>query len=214
MKYMKERKKVIETGIKMDSSALTVATWGNISRRLSDDLFALTPSGMDYNKLSKEDIVIMDFSGNKVEGKRNPSSEQAMHRIVYENRKDVKAIVHSHSMYASALAVARESLPACVEDLVQIVGGNVRVSKYVICGTEELGKKAVEALEGRNGALLANHGVIGVGKDLDEAYTVCQIIEKTARIYNAVRAAGDKAHELEQEDINIMRNYFLNKYGQ
>ena len=115
--------------------------------------------------------------------------------------------------YATAMAAARADIPGIVEDLVQIVGGSVRVARYALPGTEELGRNAVEALEGRNGVLLANHGAVGAAPTLAQALTVCQIIEKSAHITIAARALGG-AVELPQEDIDVMRQYFLNHYGQ
>ncbi|NLM96573.1 MAG: class II aldolase/adducin family protein [Halanaerobiaceae bacterium] len=201
-------------GKKMLNSALTIGTWGNISLLLDNkEFFGITPSGMDYNQLTPEDIVIMDLAGNIVDGKKKPSIESPLHYTIYRERKDIKAVVHTHSIYASAMAAARKPIPAAVEDLAQIVGGSVRVAEYYLPGTEELGKAVVDALQDRYGALLANHGVVGIGRSLQEAMTVCEIIEKGARITIAAQGVGGVV-ELEQEDIDFMRNFFLNSYGQ
>ncbi|MTI94290.1 MAG: class II aldolase/adducin family protein [Firmicutes bacterium] len=211
--YIKKRQAVVEAGREMARSALAVGTWGNISCRVEPELMAITPSGMDYEQLQSEDIVIMDLGGQVREGSRKPSSEQPLHRAIYRGRPDIQAVVHTHSVYASALAVARKPIPACVEDLVQIVGGAVRVADYCLPGTEELGECTLRALEGRNGALLANHGVIGCGRTLTEALTVCKIIEKAAKITLAAQAVGGVV-ELAESDIQAMRTYYLHQYGQ
>lgn len=214
MQYLEERQQVVEAGMAMASAALAVGTWGNISCRLPDaDLMAITPSGMDYNILQPEDILIMDLDGNIVDGRRKPSTEDPLHRAIYSARKDIDAIVHTHSFYASAMAAARKPIPGAMEDLVQIVGGDVRVARYSLPGTPELGRNVVEAMEGRNGVLLANHGVVGAAKDLKQALTICQIIEKSALITIAAQAVGGVV-ELPQGDIDSMRTYFLTKYGQ
>jgi|SRR5690554_705664 len=214
MKYIEQRKQVVETGNKMAKAALAVGTWGNISCRLPQaNLMAITPSGMDYDILRPEDILIMDLEGNIVEGGRNPSTEQPLHRAIYAAREDVGAIVHTHSVYASAMAAARRSIPGAMEDLVQIVGGDVRVAKYALPGTAELGKNVVTAMDGRNAVLLANHGAVGAAEDLGRALTICQIVEKTAQITIAAQAVGGVV-ELSQADIDAMRSYFLNEYGQ
>ncbi|MGI6365313.1 MAG: class II aldolase/adducin family protein [Bacillota bacterium] len=214
MLYREEREAVAAAGREMARAALAIGTWGNISCRLPrGDLLAITPSGMDYFCTQAEDILVMDLEGNIVEGNRKPSTEHPLHRAIYAAREDVHAIVHTHSVYATAMAAARVPIPGAVEDLVQIVGGDVRVARYALPGTAELGENVVEALEGRNGVLLANHGALGAAATLGQAMTVCQIIEKSAMITIAAQTIGGVV-ELPQEDIDAMRQYFLNSYGQ
>lgn len=205
---------VVKKGIQMLAINLTVGAWGNISCRVpGKDLVAITPSGMDYNALAPEDVVLIDLSGNIISGTRKPSIELPLHLAIYNAREDVQAIVHTHSPYATAMAVAQKEIPGAIEDMVQIVGGNVRVNKYALPGTEQLGINTVKALEGRNAVLLANHGMIGVGKDLDEAFRVCQVVEKSAQVVLFARLMGGVV-ELSQEDIEGMRNFYLKDYGQ
>jgi len=214
MLYIEERKEIVEMGKKMLSSALTIGTWGNISLLLKNkELYGITPSGMDYSQLTPEDIVIMDFEGKVIDGKKKPSIECPLHCAIYQEREDINAVVHTHSIYASAVAAARKPIPAAVEDLAQIVGGCVRVAEYCLPGTDKLGKAVVKALKDRYGVLLANHGVVGIGRTLQEAMTVCEIIEKGARITLAAQGVGGVV-ELEQKDIEFMRDFYLNSYGQ
>lgn len=211
---LKIREKVVEIGIKMLNSSLVVGTWGNISARVAgEDLVAITPSGMNYDSLLAEDIVLVDLAGNVVEGTRKPSIELPMHLAVYNNRTDIQAIVHTHSSFATAMAAARKPIPGAVEDMVQIVGGNVRVCDYALPGSNELGQNVIRAMEGRQAVLLANHGMLGAGKDLEEALKICQVVEKTAQVTILAQAVGGVV-ELPQEDIDFMRNFFLNSYGQ
>lgn len=208
------RQKVVEKGIEILSSNLTVGTWGNISCRVpTKDYFAITPSGMSYEALEPDDIVVVDYSGKILSGTRQPSIELPLHLAIYQARTDVQAIIHTHSPYATALAVARKGIPGAVEDLVQIVGGNVRVNEYALPGTQQLGVNTVKALEGRNAVLLANHGMLGVGRDLNEALKVCQVVEKSAQIIIFAQLMGGIV-ELSQEDIEGMRTFYLNSYGQ
>jgi L-fuculose-phosphate aldolase len=174
---------------------------------------AITPSGMDYETLEPQDIVIMDLEGNCLEGSCKPSTEQPLHRAIYTAMDEVGAIMHTHSIYASAMAAARKPIPGAIEDLVQIVGGDVRVARYALPGSPQLGSNVVAALAGRNGALLANHGVVGVASDLKQVLIICQIIEKSAQIVIAAQGVGGVV-ELPQEDIDFMRDFFLHKYGQ
>lgn len=214
MKFYRERKAVMETGKEMLRSSMTVGTWGNISKRIADkDLFAITPSGIDYKKIQPKDIVILDLEGEIVDGNKEPSVEKHLHRYLYKARDDIKAIVHTHSIYASAMAAARKAIPGAMEDLVQIVGGSVDVADYDLPGSEDVAQNAVEALGEKDGVLLANHGVVGVSADLPNALKVCQIIEKSARITIAAQSVGGVV-ELSDEDIDFMRDFYLNSYGQ
>lgn len=210
----KTRQRVVDKGIEMFAMNLTVGTWGNISCRVpGKDYVVITPSGMSYDTLMPQDIVGVDLGGNTVCGTRKPSIELPLHLAIYNARKDVQAVVHTHSAYATAMAAARTEIPGAVEDMVQIVGGNVRVSEYALPGTEQLGKNTVKALSGRNAVLLANHGLIGVGRDLDEAFRVCQVVEKSAQIVLFARLVGGVV-QLSEEDIEGMRKFYLHDYGQ
>lgn len=206
--------KVVEKGIEMLATNLTVGTWGNISCRIpGKDYIAITPTGMSYDLLVPEDIVVLDLEGSIISGTRKPSVEVPLHLAIYNAREDVKAIVHTHSAYATAMAVARREIPGSVEDLVQIVGGNVRVNEYALPGTKQLGLNTVKAMEGRTAVLLANHGMLGAGRNLEEAFRVCQVVEKSAQITLLAQLIGGVV-ELSQEDIDGMRNYYLQGYGQ
>jgi len=214
IKYVKVRQEVIDTGRYMLDSALVVGTWGNISARVpEEELVAITPSGVDYDTIEPQDIVIVDFDGNIVDGDKKPSIEVPLHTAIYRARNDVNAIVHTHSTYVTAMAIARKPIPAACEDMVQIVGGNVRVSEYVLPGSAELGVKAVEAMEGRMAVILANHGCLGAGRDLKEAMKTVQVVEKSAQATILANMMGGVV-ELSQEDVDIMRDFYLNKYGQ
>ena len=212
--YSEIRRKILEKCREILAANLTVGTWGNISSRIpAADLIAITPTGMDYSALEPEDIVVVDMKGNPVDGLRKPSIEMPLHLAVYRARADVRAIVHTHSVYATAMAAARKEIPGVVEDLVQIAGGNVRVSAYALPGTEQLGMNTVQALEGRNAVLLASHGMLGVGRDLHEALKVCQVVEKAAQVVLFAQLMGG-AVALSQDDIDYMRDFYLHGYGQ
>ncbi|HEY8909032.1 MAG TPA: class II aldolase/adducin family protein [Desulfosporosinus sp.] len=211
---MRARINVVKKGLEMLTTNLTVGTWGNISCRVQgENYIAITPTGMSYDVLVPEDVVILDLNGDTISGTRKPSVEVPLHLALYNARMDIQAIVHTHSAYATAMAVARREIPGAVEDLVQIVGGNVRVNEYALPGTEQLGINTVKAMEGRNAVLLANHGMLGVGRDLDEAFKVCQVVEKSAQITLLAQLMGGVV-ELTQDDIDGMRNFYLQGYGQ
>lgn len=214
IKYEVIRKQIIEIGLKMINGNMTVGTWGNISARIpGEELMAITPSGVDYERITSDGIVIMDFEGNIAAGNLKPSVEFPMHAAILKNRRDINAVVHTHSDYAGVFAAARKPIPACSEDMVQIVGGDVRVNEYKLPGTVELGESVLKALEGRTAVVLANHGSLAVGRDLNEALKTAVVIEKGAKQALFANLLGGVV-ELDQEDINGMRSFYLNSYGQ
>lgn len=208
------RKTIIEVGHQIIQSGLVAGTWGNISAWDSTRKgFWITPSGMDYLSLKEEDLVLLDEENQVIEGKRKPSSEFLLHSAIYRNRPEIQGIVHTHSVFATAHAVSRIPLPGLVEDLVMIVGGEVEVAEYHLPGSEELAQASVKALNDKNAVFLANHGLVGVGRSLEEALKVCQVVEKSAHIHAISRLLGNPV-ELSQKDINWMRDTYLHRYGQ
>lgn len=205
-------RQIIEYGHELLARGLVAGTWGNISARITGtEWIAITPSGRDYRQLSAEDIVIVDRAGQIIAGNCKPSSELPLHLAIYTARADIKAIVHTHSIYASACAVARRGIPPVIEDLVQVIGGGVEVVEYALPGTGELAHNTVKTLQDRNGVLLANHGVIGCGRSLDEALTACELIEKAARIYIYSMSVGGP-HILSDKDVAVMHKFYLEHY--
>lgn len=210
----KYKEKVYKTGLRMAASGLVTGTWGNLSARVPrENLVVITPSGLPYAGLQAADMVVMDLDGRVVEGERRPSTEYRLHLAVYRARGDVHAVMHTHSVFASALAVARRPIPPILEDLAQVVGGEVAVARYARAGTDELAAAAVEALGRRGAVLLANHGVVGVGRDLEEALMVCQIVEKSAKVFVWADMVGQPA-VLSAEEVTALRDCYLNDYGQ
>lgn len=209
---MNTEQMIINYGLKMLKDGLVRANWGNISQRTADGCM-ITPSGIDYDDIQTDDLVTLDMDGKVLRGHRKPSSETPMHLEIYKKMPEICAIVHTHSIYASAFAVNQMSIPALIEDMVQIAGGDIRVARYALPGTKELAENAAEALRGRNACLLANHGVIGIGRTMEEAYKVCLITEKSAQIAAISQSLGTPVC-LSDEDITIMREYYLHSYGQ
>ena len=172
---------------------LVVATSGNVSARCDANALAITASGRDYESMTLDDIVVVDFDGEPIVGDAIPSTEMLMHVAVYLARPSIGAVMHTHSVYASALAVSGQALPTLVDEVVVHLGGEVRVSEYAFPSTEELGKNVVEALGERNAALIRNHGLIGVGKTPNGALHTCQLVERAAHVYAVAKALGNPA---------------------
>lgn len=202
---------IVETGRSLIQKGLVAGTWGNISARIADGRIAVTPSGRNYLTLTSEDIVQVDLVSGRTLSGGTPSSELAMHLAVYRHRPDVTAIVHTHSVFASACATARRAIPPIIEDLIQIAGGRIEVAEYALPGTEALATQAVAALGDRQAALLANHGVVTCGGSLKEAMLVAQLVEKAAQIFIYAHSLGG-AVALSDDDVKIMREFYLAHY--
>ena len=212
-KAEKFKKLIVDSGRELYKQNLTLGTWGNISVLDSETgLVYIKPSGMDYNEINLEDIIVVDKKGNTIEGLRKPSIEMPMHLSIYNARKDVGAIVHYHPIYSSVLAVTGSILPGICEDFVQIVGEKVLCAKYALPGSDELAENTVASLGDRNAVFLTNHGTLCVGRDMKEAMKVCYVVEKTAHIYILSKSIG-KCRIIPEEDIRIMQNFARNVYG-
>lgn len=197
----------------MYHSGLVAGTWGNISARVDDTYMVITPSGMDYERLCAEEMVVVNMNTQEYEGNLKPSIEAVVHAAIYLNKPEVNGIMHTHSTKALAIATARKGIPPICDDQVQILGGDVRLAAYTMPGTKEMADAVVEALKERAGALIANHGAITVGRTLREAYIASQVLEKTAMVYLDCQCIGGPA-EISQADIDFFHDFFLNKYGQ
>lgn len=200
-------------GRRLIAKQLVAGSWGNISCRTAEGSIAITPSGLGYEGLQAEDVVLLDAAGAVLEGRHIPSSESRLHVAIYAACPEAQAIIHTHSIYASALAAMHQPVPALIEDIVQIIGGRVLCADYAPCGTQQLADNAVAALGGRRAALLANHGAVCWGKSLAEALMVAEILEKSAQIALACASAGGHVYELAQEDAAAMYSFYEEHYS-
>ncbi|MEE9325085.1 MAG: class II aldolase/adducin family protein [Dehalococcoidia bacterium] len=190
-----EKRAVHEAAKKMHRLGLVDALSGNVSLYLGKDgdksLVAITPRGCHWDMLKEEEVVIIDFEGEPMEGEQIPSSETLTHLAIYKARPEIKAVIHTHSVFASALAVAGKEIPPIIDELVAMVGGGIRAAKYGFPASEELARNAVRALEGRTAALLRNHGMVGIGISLTDALAVCELVERASQIYVYASAMGE-----------------------
>ena len=212
-----EKKAVIGAAQEMERKGLVVGTAGNVSLRLKDpsgrELLAITPSGRYYDSLNVDDIVVVDFAGQRVEGELRASIETVMHIEVYKARKKVNAIVHAHPAFCSVIAVAGMEIPPLIDEQVILIGGEIRVAQYGFPGTPELARNAVLALGPRNAVILANHGVLSVGRDMREALTICELAEEMAKIYVSALSLG-KVNPLPAEVVELEKAFFASIYGE
>jgi len=186
----KLREAVISACRELTRLRLTHGTSGNISLRRDERQFFVSPTGMSYDALEADDIPLVDLDGRWF-GRRLPSSEWRFHRDIFKSRDDVGAIVHTHSMNATALACTGRGIPAFHYMVAVAAGADIRCAPYYTFGTQALSDAAVAALEGRKACLLANHGVIAVGADLPAALALAGEVENLAAQYCAALALGD-----------------------
>jgi L-fuculose-phosphate aldolase len=192
------RQSIVDACRRMNVLGINQGTSGNISVRWRDGLL-ITPSGLPYERMTRADVVPMQFDGS-YEHALKPSSEWRFHCDIMNARKDIGAIVHAHPIYATAFAICRKEIPA-VHYIIAAAGGpTIRCGGYASYGTPELSEIAVAALEGRNACLLANHGMIASGADLDRAMWLAVEVETLCMQYAAALQIG-KPHVLSDDEI-------------
>ena len=210
-----ERLRVCEFARRMTADGLVVGTSGNISVR-SGDYVAMTPTGVDYQELMPEHIPVLDTSGSFVDGTLKPTSESPMHLGVYNDVADpfgapVGAVVHTHSVHATAVSTLVTEVPA-IHYMLAAIGPTVRVADYASYGTPALAASVRTAIEGRRGCLLANHGTITYGDTLAAAYDRTRQLEWACRVWLVARSAGEPRLLPQAELDNVVEK--LRGYGQ
>ena len=187
----KLKQEIVARSLQAFREGLFSGTSGNMSCCLREEgRMLITPTSVRYDVMRAEDIVVMRLDGTILEGHLQPSSEWRMHAAIYEKKPGVSAVFHTHSPYATAFAVNRQTIPAVLIEAFAFLGGDIRCADYATPGTREVGLNALPALEGRMGCTLANHGVLAVGEDLQQAYLNAEYVEDVARIYSLARAVG------------------------
>ena len=183
------RQKLVDYGNQLVKTGLVQGTWGNLSIRLDQDWMLVTPSGLDYSRLTPADMVKVNISSMAHEGSLKPTSEKGLHGVIYKRRPDIGAVVHTHSRYCSMFAAAHADLNMAdaSEEARSIFGSAVRTAKYAKAGTDKLAKNTADALGSGMGAIMANHGMIACGADMETAFANCQLLEKTAENYIETR---------------------------
>lgn len=174
----KEAKKlVLESGLRLVREGLVARTWGNVSVRVGNSHFAITPSGIPYEKLTLETIVTVSLDNLSYSGSIKPSSEKGMHAAVYRERPEIGAVIHTHQPVASSFSAARRDITGLTGSTADLIGPHVLTSPYALPGTKKLAKGGVKALKASNAALLANHGAVCIGKEMERAFEVSLALE-------------------------------------
>ncbi len=205
MRFAVQRDAVANAARELLSSGLVVNTAGNVSSRV-DDFVVVTPSSIRYEDLAAEDIAVVSLDGDVIEGKYLPSSETPLHLSVYQAYEKVGAIVHTHSVNATAVSTLVDELPAIHYNLVML-GGEVTVSPYAPFGSAALAAGMTRDLKGRKAALMQNHGATTVGESLAEAMEHAMTLEWLCEVYLAAAQAGTP-RELSQAELEDVEARF------
>jgi ribulose-5-phosphate 4-epimerase/fuculose-1-phosphate aldolase len=195
------REEITRYARRLLAERLVHATAGNLSMRTGDGSIAMTPTALAYDTLEPEDVCIVSAAGERIDCRREPTSELPLHTRLYTARPELGAIIHTHSPAAMTMAVLGWRLPPILTGLVEAAGGDVRVAEYAPPGTDETADRAAAALAGRGACFLAHHGLVAVGADLARAFRAAAVTEETARVYLDARAQGVEVPELAAEEV-------------
>jgi len=200
----------------LPKNGLVTWTAGNLSARVpGEDLMAIKASGVPYEELTADSIVICDLHGELVEGDLSPSSDAATHGYVYRARPDVGGVAHTHSAYATAWAIHGEPIPCVMTAMADEFGGEIPIGPFALIGDEAIGRGIVETLDGHNSpaVLMRAHGVFTIGSTAKDAIKAAVMCEDVARTVHLARALGDVV-PLDPESIEALHDRYQNVYGQ
>ncbi|NUR60083.1 MAG: L-ribulose-5-phosphate 4-epimerase [Catenulispora sp.] len=210
------RRQVCDLHAELVRYQLVVWTAGNVSARVpGEDLLVIKPSGVSYDELTPENMIVCDLDGKIVEGDLSPSSDTAAHAYVYRHMPEVGGVVHTHSTYASAWAARAEPVPCVLTAMADEFGGPIPVGPFALIGDDSIGRGIVETLAGSNSpaVLMRNHGVFTIGKDAKAAVKAAVMAEDVARTVHVSRQLGEPL-PIADRDIAALYDRYQNVYGQ
>jgi L-ribulose-5-phosphate 4-epimerase len=214
------RQQVSDLHAELTRYRLVVWTSGNVSGRVpGHDLFVIKPSGVSYDELAPENMVLCDLDGNVVKGsigaERSPSSDTAAHAYVYQNMPEVGGVVHTHSDYATAWAARGEAIPCVITAMADEFGGEIPVGPFAVIGDDSIGRGIVATLSGHRSraVLMQNHGVFTIGGDAKDAVKAAVMCEDVARTVHHARQLGEPI-PIPPDKIDALFDRYQNVYGQ
>jgi L-ribulose-5-phosphate 4-epimerase len=210
------RRVVCDLHAELPRWGLVVWTAGNVSQRLTTaDLFVIKPSGVSYDDLTPESMVVCDLDGELVDGSRSPSSDTAAHAYVYRHMPEVGGVVHTHSTYATAWAARAEPVPCVLTMMADEFGGPVPIGPFALIGDDSIGRGIVETLRGSRSpaVLMRNHGPFTIGKDGRAAVKAAVMVEEVARTVHISRQLGEPL-PIDPSDVDRLYDRYQNVYGQ
>jgi L-ribulose-5-phosphate 4-epimerase len=210
------RRYVAELHAELPRNELVVWTAGNVSARVPGaDLLVIKPSGVRYDEITPESMVVTDLTGKLVEGDHSPSSDTAAHAYVYQHMPEVGGVVHTHSTYATAWSARGEPIPCVLTMIADEFGGEIPVGPFALIGDDSIGRGIVETLRGHRSpaVLMRNHGVFTIGADAKAAVKAAVMCEDVARTVHIARQLGEPV-AIPQPDVDALYDRYQNVYGQ
>lgn len=208
------REEVWRLHLELPKNHLVTWTSGNISARDPETGYVvIKPSGLKYEELRPDNMVIVDLDGNRIEGNLKPSSDTASHLYIYRHRPDVNGIVHTHSPYATAFAALGRPIPVYLTAIADEFGGPIPCGGFALIGSEAIGKVVVESIGHSPAVLLKNHGVFTVGPTVEAAVKAAVMVEDVARTVWIALQLG-QPDEIPPEDVARLRHRYMTEYGQ
>ncbi len=210
----KLKEELVDLNLELPKNHLVAWTSGNVSARDADTgLVVIKPSGVRFEDLKPEDLVVVDLDGRQVEGSLKPSSDTASHLYIYRRRADVGGIVHTHSRYATAFAALGRPIPCVLTAMADEFGGPIPCGGFALIGGEEIGKVVVESIGASPAVLLKNHGVFTIGKTAEEAVKAAVMTEDVAAtVWLALQLGAPEP--ISPEDIKKLHRRYTKVYGQ
>ncbi len=182
---------LLHTAKEMIRKDLVEGTAGNLSARLPDGNAVLTPSSLPYETMELQDLVITDLDGNVLKGTRHPTTEKDLHLACLREHDDINAVMHCHAKYCTMFAVTRQPIPCVIEEVHAFIGGDIVVADYKMTGSKALAEEVARHVGDRAAVLMANHGLLTVGKHPADCLKIAQLVERTAEIVWGARVLGD-----------------------
>ncbi len=210
------RQQVADLHAELPRNELVVWTAGNVSARVpGEDLLVIKPSGVRYEDITADNMVVCDLDGNLVEGELSPSSDTAAHAYVYKHMPEVGGVVHTHSTYATAWSARGEAIPCVLTMIADEFGGEIPVGPFALIGDDSIGRGIVETLRGHRSpaVLMRNHGVFTIGRDAKAAVKAAVMCEDVARTVHISRQIGEPL-PIDQAHIDALYARYQNVYGQ
>lgn len=191
MNHDEVKASLLQVAKEMIACGLVEGTAGNVSARLPDGNVVLTPSSIDYDTMTLDDLVVTDIHGNVLEGEKTPTTEKALHLDCLRKHQDIGAVMHCHAMFATMFAIVRQPIPCVIEEFDVYVGGDVEVADYKMTGSDALGEEVSDRIADKGAVLMASHGLLCVGKNPVDVLKVAKLVERTAQIVWGARLLGE-----------------------
>ena len=209
--FKKEKKELIKAGIKLDRYGLIALGGGNVSMRMPSGEILMSPSGMIYEELEAEDVVVVDIDGNVLEGERRPSSDIGALLYIFKEMPHINAVIHTHQPLATGIGLVADEFVCNLSTLANATHGTVTVAPYGPPNSMLMGENAVKYLNGKLAVILKHHGVIAVGDSLKQALYACIYMEEAAKAYIAAKSISNDVamftNEQIEEAVEIFKTY-------